>query len=63
MSDEVRYLKPIQVSERIGISVKTLSNWRVSGKGPKHVQVGRGVKYPSDLLDQWIKTWDGTPRR
>jgi hypothetical protein len=63
MSDEVRYLKPIQVSERIGISVKTLSNWRVSGKGPKYVLVGRGVKYPSDLLDQWIKTWDGTPRR
>jgi predicted DNA-binding transcriptional regulator AlpA len=64
MSDEVRYLKPRQVSERIGVAVKTLANWRTVKKGPPYFRVGGGAGvYPSDSLDEWISTWDGTPRR
>lgn len=31
-----------QLAERWGMSVGTLQNWRVKGKGPRHIKLGEG---------------------
>jgi len=34
----------------LGLSVRTLQQWRVSGGGPRYTKLGRAVRYsPSDI--------------
>ncbi|MGN6670654.1 MAG: helix-turn-helix transcriptional regulator [Candidatus Nucleicultricaceae bacterium] len=40
------YLTEKQVSELLQISLSTLRKWRVLGKGPKYIKIGRLVRYP-----------------
>jgi predicted DNA-binding transcriptional regulator AlpA len=48
----------------LGISPRTLNNWRClgGGKGPAFVRVGRAVRYDVRTLDAWItgRTFDST---
>jgi hypothetical protein len=44
--NRTQYLTPAQMSERMGVSVKTLANQRSAGIGPKFVKVGSTVRYP-----------------
>lgn len=46
-SDAARYL---------GLSAKTLNNWRCLGghRGPPFVRAGRAVRYDRRTLDAWI---------
>lgn len=40
----------------IGVSPKTLLNWRYEGKGPEYVRVSRSlVLYRRDDLDAWLR--------
>lgn len=40
-----------QAAEMLGLSPRTLENWRVRGDGPGFVKVGRAVRYSmSDLV-------------
>lgn len=41
----------------IGVSVKTLAQWRTQGKGPKFIKRGRVFYYRKDI-DEWL-TEDG----
>lgn len=54
-SDAARYL---------GLSAKTLNNWRCLGgqRGPSFVRAGRAVRYDVRALDAWInaRTYDST---
>lgn len=36
------------------LSKKTLQNWRVSGRGPAFVKIGRCVRYRVDVLVAYI---------
>ncbi len=48
---EVRLLSTKQISELFGVSVVTLEQWRLQGKGPKFIKVGRCVRYRmADIL-------------
>lgn len=49
------YLTPEQVSERFArrISVRTLANWRCSGRGPKFSKVGGRILYPIEEVEAW----------
>lgn len=48
---EVRLLNTKQISELFGVSVVTLEQWRLQGKGPKFIKVGRCVRYRmADIL-------------
>lgn len=38
----------------LGISEKTLANWRVSGIGPKYLKVGRLVRYREEDIQSWL---------
>lgn len=42
---EVRLLNTKQLAELFGVSVVTLEQWRLKGKGPKFIKVGRCVRY------------------
>jgi len=41
-------------AERIGLSAKTLSNWRSSGGGPAFYKLGGRVVYDDDEVDSWL---------
>lgn len=48
------YLNTTEVGDRLGLSVKTLANWRSAGIGPAYLKVGGRVLYPEDLLTEWL---------
>jgi hypothetical protein len=54
-------LEPKRVTERLGVLDATLTDWRYRKKGPPFVKVGRLVRYPAPLLEQWIaeRLWSG----
>ena len=51
-------------AQYLGISPRTLNNWRWmgGGKGPAFVRVGRAVRYSVQTLDAWVagRTFDST---
>jgi len=50
-----RILTPRQVSERTGLALQTLANWRSKSQGPPTMKIGRLVRYPEDSLDVWLE--------
>jgi len=56
------YLWTPEAARRIGLSVKTLWNYRHLGKGPAAKPIGRKLAYSIDELDAWLKAeMDDTP--
>lgn len=45
-----------EVAAYLGIAVKTLKNWAVSGKGPKYVKVGSEVRYRWQDIDAYVES-------
>lgn len=41
-------------AEYLGLSPITLADWRVQGRGPRYVKLGRRVKYDIADLDDYI---------
>ncbi len=41
-------------ADYLGLSPITLADWRVQGKGPKYIKLGRRVKYDVADLDTFI---------
>lgn len=59
MSDEAPLrlaLREREAAEAIGVSVKTLRNWRMSPtpKGPRFCRVNRSIFYRVGDLDAWL---------
>lgn len=49
---EEQFLTTAEVAARLRVSVSTVNKWRVVGKGPKYVKVGRQVRYrPTTVAD------------
>jgi hypothetical protein len=50
-----KYLTPAEVAARYAgrIAVRTLSNWRWNGAGPKFVKIGGRILYPATELAAW----------
>lgn len=49
-----RLLKQEEVKEILGLADSTLEQWRLRGKGPKFVRVGRAVRYRESDLHTYI---------
>jgi hypothetical protein len=47
-------LAPKRVTERLGVHEPTLTDWRYRQTGPPFVKVGRLIRYPARLLEQWL---------
>lgn len=39
-------LTPQEVADRYRTTTQVLSNWRVQGKGPRFIKMGRKILYP-----------------
>ncbi|RUU99674.1 DNA-binding protein, partial [Mesorhizobium sp. M7A.T.Ca.TU.009.01.3.1] len=50
------FLTPTNVANALGISAKTLANWRVSGFGPKYVKLGSRVVYSTAELVIFVES-------
>ncbi|WP_374178980.1 helix-turn-helix transcriptional regulator [Leifsonia sp. WHRI 6310E] len=48
-----------KVANETGFAVQTLANWRVLGKGPSFVRIGRSVRYSRDEVDRFMRGDDG----
>lgn len=51
----------LQAGEYLGgkespISPRTLQRWRLEGKGPIYIKIGRLVRYSCETLDNYIKS-------
>lgn len=61
---QTRYLKTPDAARYLGVSAKTLNNWRWlgAGRGPSFVRLGRSVRYDVRVLDAWMagRTFDST---
>ncbi|ACZ29832.1 phage transcriptional regulator, AlpA [Xylanimonas cellulosilytica DSM 15894] len=43
-----------QLAEYLGIPVATIYDWRVDGKGPCAIRIGRHVKYAVHDVQEWV---------
>lgn len=43
-----------QLAEYLGVPVTTIYDWRVDGKGPRGVRVGRYVKFAVSDVREWV---------
>ncbi|MBL7214967.1 MAG: helix-turn-helix domain-containing protein [Phycisphaerae bacterium] len=53
-SDLSNILTTEQVAEKIGISPKTLKDWRHDNKGPKYWKNGRLIRYYAEEVNAWF---------
>lgn len=55
---ENQMLTPQEVSQLIKVSVGTLENWRMQGRGPKFIKLGGGprghVRYRLQDVEDWM---------
>ena len=50
-----QHLTERQLAEAWNMSVRTLQRWRVEGKGPPFVRIGRAVRYPKDKAEDFLR--------
>jgi hypothetical protein len=48
------YARPEELAADLGVSVRTLTDWRGKGEGPPHVKIGRQVFYPRIGFKDWV---------
>jgi excisionase family DNA binding protein len=44
-----------QAAQFLGVSVRTIQSWRVTGSGCPYVKLGRSVRYQKAKLIDWIE--------
>lgn len=57
-------LTPGEAAKLLGVTMKTLSNWRGKRIGPRYVQAGGTIRYRPEAIDAWlvkheVKTLEG----
>lgn len=48
------FLSVVDAAAYLGVAVSTLRDWRVDGKGPDAIKIGRLVKYRREDLDRFV---------
>ncbi len=54
VSSACKLLNNNSTAEWLGISHRTLPIWRVQGKGPKFIKIGKLVRYEHTEIEAWI---------
>ena len=54
--DSRRHLTPAELAERLGVSVRTLTDWRYRGIGPRFLKVGVHIRYRVADVLAWEQT-------
>lgn len=47
-------LSSVEVSEYLGVPVKTLTQWAYVGTGPRFAKVGRHRRYRWEDVERWL---------
>ncbi|WP_163340219.1 AlpA family transcriptional regulator [Desulfopila sp. IMCC35008] len=55
-SSNDRLLQQDEVKEMLGLADSTLEQWRLKGKGPKFVKLGRAVRYRLSDVQHYISS-------
>lgn len=55
-SPERLYLDTRAAADHLGLSRRTLEQWRVSGGGPPFIKMGAGVRHNAADLQRWVET-------
>lgn len=50
------HLDERETARILGISVRTLQTWRVTGGGPAFVKVGAAIRYNPETLAAWLES-------
>lgn len=50
-----------EVAEYLGVAVTTIYDWRVEGKGPRAVRVGRHLRFTHADLAAWVEAHREAP--
>lgn len=48
-------LSPEDLADYLAVPVKSIYNWRTTGKGPRGIKVGRLVRYRKADVDSWLE--------
>lgn len=48
------YMSPSDLAALLGVSAKTLANWRCQRQGPEFFRAGRKIWYPRERVRAWI---------
>jgi excisionase family DNA binding protein len=54
---------PDELVEYLGISERTLRQWRWQDKGPRWVKVGRHIRYPRPDTQRWLDAGADSPKQ
>jgi excisionase family DNA binding protein len=49
-----RWLTPREVAEMLGISRRSVNNWRRRGIGPAYTKLGASARYRLEDIEKWI---------
>lgn len=47
-------IAPATLAARLGTTERSLSEWRITGRGPKFIRVGRSPRYRPEAVDEWL---------
>jgi excisionase family DNA binding protein len=47
------WLTTEELADRLHLSIKTLQNWKLEGRGPTAVKVGRRLLYKLTTVEKW----------
>jgi hypothetical protein len=50
-----RFVNELVIERMLGVPVKTLRNWRVSGRGPPFSKLGASVRYELATAIRWAR--------
>jgi excisionase family DNA binding protein len=50
-----RLLSIEELSDYLGVPVRTLYDWRIDRRGPKALHAGRVLRYPESAVRAWIQ--------
>jgi hypothetical protein len=42
-----------QAADYLGLSIRTLEDWRKTHKGPEFIRIGRSIRYQSSVVTGW----------
>lgn len=43
-----------ELEAKLGVDIRTIQRWRLTGEGPPYVKVGRGVRYRPEAVERWL---------
>ena len=47
-------ITPATLAARLHITERTLSEWRITGRGPRYIRAGRRPLYTPAAIDDWL---------